>query len=130
MGLELKPRKVREAATFWRMALDRLGMEGRDRLWSHPDLLPTPEQLEKPETFFEEHTPSDVEAELDAFLEELLSGGSGSEAPHEPAFGQGPEGSSGADGESGSGESRSSSSGPDDSSSDNSNDDGAPRTHS
>ncbi|MFN8049331.1 MAG: zinc-dependent metalloprotease [Ancrocorticia sp.] len=130
VGLELKPRKVREAATFWRMALDRLGMEGRDRLWSHPDLLPTPEQLEKPETFFEEHTPSDVEAELDAFLEELLSGGSGSEAPHEPAFGQGPEGSSGADGESGSGESRSSSSGPDDSSSDNSNDDGAPRTHS
>ena len=78
VGLELKPRKVREAATFWRMALDRLGMEGRDRLWSHPDLLPTPEQLEKPETFFEEHTPSDVEAELDAFLEELLSGGSGS----------------------------------------------------
>ncbi len=88
VGLDLKPRKIREAAAFWRMALDRLGMEERDHLWSHPDLLPTADHLEEPESFFEMSEPSEVEAELDAFLEKLL-GGTDSEAPHEPAFGEG-----------------------------------------
>ncbi|MFT0848891.1 zinc-dependent metalloprotease [Actinomycetaceae bacterium L2_0104] len=92
VGLELKPRRIREAAAFWRMAYDRLGMEGRDHLWSHPDLLPTPENLEKPETFFEESSPSAVEAELDAFLAQLLDGtDSNADAPREPAFGQKPD---------------------------------------
>ncbi|MGO1590351.1 MAG: zinc-dependent metalloprotease [Ancrocorticia sp.] len=87
VGLDLKPRKVREAAAFWRMALERLGVEGRDHLWSHPDLLPTADNLENPQSFFEESEPTDVEAELDAFLESLL-GGNDSEAPHEPAYGE------------------------------------------
>lgn len=86
VGLELKPRKIREAAAFWNMALDRLGIEGRDHLWSHPDLLPSAADLEKPESFFDESEPSQVEAELDAFLEELLGGDTS--GPHEPAYGE------------------------------------------
>ncbi len=88
VGLELKPRRIREATAFWRMAHARLGVEGRDRLWSHPDLLPTPENLDKPQEFFEESIPSAVEAELDAFLAQLLDGTDSSSAPREPAFGE------------------------------------------
>ena len=89
VGLELKPRRIREAATFWRMAHDRLGMEGRDHLWSHPDLLPTPENLDTPEKYFDEGAPSAVEAELDAFLAQLLDGTDPtSDVPREPAFGE------------------------------------------
>ena len=97
VGLDLKPRKIREAAAFWRMALERLEISGRDHLWSHPDLLPTIEHLEKPEAFFEDTEPSEVEAELDAFLEELLGGthGADTEGPHEPAFGEESGGSDG-----------------------------------
>lgn len=88
VGLELKPRRIREAAAFWRMAHERLGTEARDHLWSHPDLLPTPEDLENPAVFFEESTPSAVEAELDAFLAQLLDGTDSDSAPREPAFGE------------------------------------------
>ena len=72
VGLELRPRRIREATTFWQLALEKLGVEGRDALWSHPDLLPGPETLDRPESFFEERKPSSVEEELDAFLADLL----------------------------------------------------------
>ncbi|MGH3786940.1 MAG: zinc-dependent metalloprotease [Pseudonocardiaceae bacterium] len=48
VGLELRPRKLRAAAELWRALTDRLGVEGRDSLWTHPDLLPTAEQLDDP----------------------------------------------------------------------------------
>src|SRR5690606_10170063 len=45
LGLELRPRRSRDAAALWtRMELDG-GAPGRDTLWSHPDLLPEPDQL-------------------------------------------------------------------------------------
>ncbi len=71
VGLHLQPRRIREATTFWQMAFARLGIEGRDALWAHPDLLPRPETLEKPQDFFEGKN-SSVAEELDAFLAELL----------------------------------------------------------
>lgn len=75
VGLEIRPRKLREAQRFWQLATDRVGVAERDRLWSHPDLLPTSEDLEKPEGFFEKSAPSAVEEELDAFLAQLLDEG-------------------------------------------------------
>lgn len=36
MGLELRPRRLREAAAFW----SAQGPEQRDALWQHPDFLP------------------------------------------------------------------------------------------
>ncbi|MBR5950349.1 MAG: zinc-dependent metalloprotease [Actinomycetaceae bacterium] len=71
VGLELAPRRIREAAAFWRMAGTKLDIEERDKLWTHPDLLPTPEQLSAPETFFD--GPSyPVADELEAFLAQVL----------------------------------------------------------
>lgn len=51
IGLELRPKRSREAAEFWRILTTRLGVEKRDRLWDHPDLLPTPEDIDNVEAF-------------------------------------------------------------------------------
>lgn len=73
LGMELAPRSLREAVAFWQMAYSRLGQEGRDALWAHPDLLPSAKHLQEPASFFEQKEPSDIEAELDSFLENLLN---------------------------------------------------------
>jgi putative hydrolase len=48
VGLELRPRRLREAATVWRWLREQRGVEGRDAIWSHPDLLPTASDLADP----------------------------------------------------------------------------------
>ncbi|AAT88817.1 hypothetical protein ATY41_05465 [Leifsonia xyli subsp. xyli] len=48
VGLELRPRRLREAAAMWRAVTEAIGQEGRDALWSHPDLLPQPSDLDDP----------------------------------------------------------------------------------
>ena len=52
IGLELRPRRLREAAKLWRELGHRLGNEKRDSLWDHPDLLPTAQEIENPELLF------------------------------------------------------------------------------
>lgn len=51
VGLELRPRRLREAAALWRALLDSRGAEGRDAVWAHPDLLPGPDDLDDPAGF-------------------------------------------------------------------------------
>ncbi len=51
VGLELRPRMLREAAELWAGLTSARGVEGRDALWAHPDLLPTADDLEDPEAF-------------------------------------------------------------------------------
>jgi putative hydrolase len=51
VGLELRPRMLREAAVLWTGLTSARGVEGRDALWAHPDLLPTGEDLEDPDAF-------------------------------------------------------------------------------
>jgi putative hydrolase len=51
VGLELRPRRLREAATLWRTLRERRGIEGRDEVWKHPDLLPGGDDLDDPEGF-------------------------------------------------------------------------------
>lgn len=41
LGLHLRPRRMREAAQLWEKLTREHGVEERDNLWSHPDLLPT-----------------------------------------------------------------------------------------
>jgi putative hydrolase len=40
VGLQLRPRRLREAAQLWELLTERRGVDGRDAVWSHPDLLP------------------------------------------------------------------------------------------
>jgi putative hydrolase len=51
VGLELRPRRLREATTIWEGLTQARGVDGRDALWAHPDLLPAADDLENPETF-------------------------------------------------------------------------------
>jgi putative hydrolase len=51
VGLQLRPRRLRDAATVWAAMAQRYGSAERDRLWSHPDLLPTSDDLDEPMDF-------------------------------------------------------------------------------
>jgi uncharacterized protein (DUF2342 family) len=42
---------LREAAVLWAGLTDARGTDGRDAVWAHPDLLPTAEDLEEPDSF-------------------------------------------------------------------------------
>lgn len=51
VGLELRPRRLRAAATLWRLLTERHGIASRDQVWDHPDLLPSGEDLDEPLDF-------------------------------------------------------------------------------
>ena len=51
VGLELRPRRMREGAALWALLLADRGVEGRDAVWAHPDLLPTSEDLDDPSAY-------------------------------------------------------------------------------
>lgn len=51
VGLELRPRRLREAAALWQALTTHRGVDGRDAVWGHPDLLPTDEDFTDPERF-------------------------------------------------------------------------------
>jgi putative hydrolase len=51
VGLDLRPRRLREAGALWRALTEARGNEGRDAVWEHPDLLPTAEDLDDPDGF-------------------------------------------------------------------------------
>jgi putative hydrolase len=72
VGLELRPRRMRDAANLWAALRDARGMEGRDAVWSHPDLVPTSADLDDPLGFVAGEAREGED--LDAALEELLKG--------------------------------------------------------
>jgi len=51
VGLELRPRRLRDASRLWASLADARGADGRDALWAHPDLLPTAKDLDDPDGF-------------------------------------------------------------------------------
>ncbi|MGW5917392.1 zinc-dependent metalloprotease [Nocardia fluminea] len=53
VGLELRPRRVREASALWRRLTTDAGMERRDKVWEHPDLLPDSTDLDSPAGFID-----------------------------------------------------------------------------
>jgi putative hydrolase len=76
VGLELRPRRLRDAATLWGALRSAKGYESRDAVWAHPDLLPTSADLDDPLGFA---APAGTEgsaatdAEFDAALAALLA---------------------------------------------------------
>lgn len=69
IGLDLQPKRSREAAAFWRRITEQFGVEKRDRLWDHPDLLPTSEDIDNVESFISRTSAGD---QLDKDLRDLL----------------------------------------------------------
>ncbi|MEU2870980.1 zinc-dependent metalloprotease [Streptomyces olivoreticuli] len=72
IGLELRPRRLRDASRLWASLTDARGLEGRDGLWEHPDMLPTAADLDDPDGFVHrEHLDF---SELDKMLGEAAGG--------------------------------------------------------
>jgi putative hydrolase len=51
VGLELRPRRLRDAAALWKLLREHRGVDGRDAVWAHPDLLPDSDDLDDPISF-------------------------------------------------------------------------------
>lgn len=72
IGLELRPRRLRDAARLWASLTDARGVDGRDGLWEHPDMLPTATDLDDPDGFVHrEHLDF---SEIDKMLGEAAGG--------------------------------------------------------
>jgi putative hydrolase len=60
VGLELRPRRLREATSIWQRLTEARGIDSRDALWSHPDLLPASDDLENPDSFMQGQPELDI----------------------------------------------------------------------
>jgi len=74
VGLELRPRRLREAAALWGALAARHGAAERDAVWLHPDLAPGAADLDDPLGFAERWGTTGGDSEMDVALEKLLSG--------------------------------------------------------
>ena len=85
VGLELRPRRLRDASTLWGSLRTRQGTEARDGVWMSPHLLPTAADLDDPLGFREDSVALGElsEEEFDAGLRDLLDGGDGDTRPGE-----------------------------------------------
>lgn len=98
VGLELRPRRLREAAAMWASVSDAAGISARDQLWAHPDLLPSSEEIDDPTTLLarlgigsetsstSEGSDVTADGDFDAALAALLSE-DGAARPVEDEFG-------------------------------------------
>jgi putative hydrolase len=90
VGLELRPRRLRDASTVWGAMAQQHGTGARDRLWSHPDLLPTSDDLDEPLDFVARQGGSDEFAELTGDLTDQPDTGAGTEPDAGEADGDDP----------------------------------------
>lgn len=75
VGLELRPRRLRDAATLWAAVAAGNGTQARDEIWAHPDLMPSGKDLDDPIGYAQHykerlHGPDDLDAELRDLLGE------------------------------------------------------------
>ncbi|GLY13011.1 zinc-dependent metalloprotease [Kineosporia rhizophila] len=72
VGLELRPRRLREAAAVWSALTAARGAAGRDALWAHPDIAPDEAAFADPVGFAQVESQGD---DMDAELARMLDGG-------------------------------------------------------
>ncbi|KRE33687.1 hydrolase [Mycobacterium sp. Soil538] len=75
VGLELRPRKMREAAALWEKLTQAVSADARDGVWGHPDLLPRASDLDEPAGFIDRMIGGDTTTELDSAIEAALNEG-------------------------------------------------------
>lgn len=74
VGLELRPRRLREAARLWAQIAADAGPSARDDVWDHPDLLPGPDDLDDPSGFAGRRAAAvTAHADVDKALEEIFA---------------------------------------------------------
>ncbi|GIG41689.1 zinc-dependent metalloprotease [Cellulomonas phragmiteti] len=81
VGLELRPRRLRDAATVWAHLTTTREVAGRDAVWAHPDLVPTSEDLDDPSGYDARRQAAvDESADLDRALAQILDDADGDAA--------------------------------------------------
>ena len=73
LGLELRPRRLRDAAALWAKLSIELGPAGRDQVWAHPDVLPGADALDDPAAWVARRLGGSEADDVDRALEALLS---------------------------------------------------------
>ena len=88
VGLELRPRKLREASVLWERLTEAVGSDARDAVWQHPDLLPSAADLDDPAAFIDRAVGGDTSGIDEALAqferEQREQGPSGSDNPDRP----------------------------------------------
>jgi putative hydrolase len=79
VGLELRPRRLREAADIWQGLTTARGITGRDAVWAHPDLLPTADDFDDPDGYVRGRPELDI-----SDLGEPTADGLQEDGPEEP----------------------------------------------
>ncbi|QSB06947.1 zinc-dependent metalloprotease [Natronoglycomyces albus] len=51
VGLQMQPATLRSATKLWETMTEQHGVEGREAVWAHPDLMPTTDDLQTPEAY-------------------------------------------------------------------------------
>lgn len=75
-GISLRPRRLRDAAALFAFLEQSSGAEARDRVLSHPDLLPTAEDLDDPLGYEERRADAwSTDTSIDEALNRILSEG-------------------------------------------------------
>ncbi|HTN59420.1 MAG TPA: zinc-dependent metalloprotease [Protaetiibacter sp.] len=83
VGLELRPRRLREAAAMWQAVTDAVGADARDALWAHPDIIPGDADIDDPTLLVARLTGGEpVQDDVDRALQDLLDDTTG-DRPHE-----------------------------------------------
>jgi putative hydrolase len=75
VGLELHPRRLRDAANLWAALEARGGSSARDSAWEHPDVAPTAADLDDPLGYVDRFMDRGTKDEMDTALDALLSQG-------------------------------------------------------
>lgn len=75
VGLEIRPRRLREASAFWHAVTEAVGSEARDSLWSSFDLVPTAADIDDPSRVIallrgEQPAPDEMDIALQQLLDE------------------------------------------------------------
>ena len=97
MGLKMRPRQARGAASIVALVEADGGRDAREALWAHPDMVPSETELATPDTFLTlRRAAAEEDADIDAALTSLLDGTLGWAEGLEP----GDEDGAGADGRS------------------------------
>jgi putative hydrolase len=73
VGIEARPRRLREAADMWRLVHDAVGADARDALWDHPDAVPTGDDIDNAHALVARLTGGAAAPDaMDVALQELL----------------------------------------------------------
>lgn len=73
IGWEFSPRLNRNAASIWSQLLHAKGIQERDKLWSHPDVIPSAEELSDPKSFLAKREAQQQDL-IDSELNQILDG--------------------------------------------------------